>query len=883
MPRSFATILRSVLLASLLALAYHPVLAAHLKGGYIEYENLGPTPGNSGQTRYRITVYQYIDCNSVGGQVDDQIFIGFFNGTAGGLNFSMAVGLQGSEFLRRQSYPCINNPPIVCYRVDSYVTEVDLQNRLDGYTVAVQRCCRIASIVNIQNSFSAGITYSIHIPMPLVGNTVLRNSSPVFAQADTTLVCANNDFEWLFEANDPDGDSLSYEFTTGRNTPSAEAKPNPPLPPPFPPVGYNSGFQASNPMGGDIRINERTGVISGIAPPISGDYVVSVLVNEYRNGQKIGENRKELHITVGSCDIARAELPASIINCDSLGVRFENQAVASGIFAYHWDFGVGSSSSDTSNLPTPLFQYPDTGVYRAKLVVNRGGDCPDSTFTEVRVFPGFSADFSAQGVCLQLPYQFTDRTQARYGVVNSWRWDFGVANQTNDTSRLRNPAFLYRTDGPSTVTLIAGSSKGCIDTVQRIVNIAAEPVLELAFKDTLICSIDSLQLRGLSPGTYSWAPAANMIGSNTPSPIVFPKQTTTYRATMNNGGCVASDTVRVRVLDFITVDLGADTSICLTDAVTLRPNTEALSFSWQPAALFENAAVKNATVRPTGTSTLVRLQANLGKCQAEDSLTIRTVPYPLVAAGADTAICFGATATLRGSGNGSSLRWSPASSLRQPGSYSTTATPRGTTAYVLTVTDTLGCPKPVSDTVLVTVYPRINVFAGNDTSAVRGQPLLLRGTADVADLRWSPATLLTGANTATPTFTVPALATLSSLGEYYNLTLTATSPEGCSATDNLRIRLFERPAIYVPTAFTPNTDGLNDDLRPILAGMRQLQYFRIFNRYGQLVFDTRTEGRGWDGRMNGQPQPAGAYVYQCRAIDYLGNQTDVKGSFVLIR
>lgn len=883
MKTSPATILHFMLLACLPAASYLPAGAAHLKGGYMEYEYLGPTPGQSGQSRYRIKVYQYIDCGSIGGQVDEQIFIGFFNGTAGELNFSKAVGLNNSEFLRRQRYPCLNNPPIVCYRVDSYVTEVDLPNRLDGYTVAVQRCCRIANIVNVQNSFSTGITYSIHIPMPLVGNSILRNSSPVFAQSDTTLVCAGNSFEWLFEATDPDGDSLSYQFTTGRNSPSAEAKPNPPLPPPFPPVAYNGGFQASAPMGGDIRINERTGVISGIAPPISGDYVVAVLVNEYRNGQKIGETRKELHITVGTCDIARAELPPSIINCDSLGVRFQNQAVSSGIFAYHWDFGVNNSSSDTSNLPTPLFQFPDTGVYRVKLVVNRGGDCPDSTFTEVRVFPGFSADFSVEGVCLQLPYQFTDRTVARYGVVDSWRWDFGVADRTDDTSRLRNPSFLYRTAGPSTVTLIAGSNKGCIDTVQRNVNIAAEPVLELAFKDTLICSIDSLQLRGLSPGAYSWTPAANMVGSNTPSPIVFPKETTTYRATMSNGGCVASDTVRVRVLDFITVELGADTSICLTDAVTLRPNTEALSFSWEPAALFEDASVKNATLRPTSTSTLVRLRANLGKCQAEDSLTIRAVPYPLVAAGADTAICFGTTATLRGSGNGSSVRWSPAGSVRQPGSYTTVATPRSTTTYVLTVTDTLGCPKPVTDTVLVTVYPRIQVFAGNDTSAVRGQPLLLQGTADVADLRWSPATFLTGANTATPTFTVPAQATLGSLGDYYILTLTATSPEGCTATDDLRIRLFEQPAIYVPTAFTPNADGLNDALRPILAGMQQLEYFRIFNRYGQLVFDTRTEGRGWDGRVNGIPQPAGTYVYQCSAIDYRGNRQMVKGNFVLIR
>nr|MCU0395304.1 gliding motility-associated C-terminal domain-containing protein [Chitinophagaceae bacterium] len=115
-------------------------------------------------------------------------------------------------------------------------------------------------------------------------------------------------------------------------------------------------------------------------------------------------------------------------------------------------------------------------------------------------------------------------------------------------------------------------------------------------------------------------------------------------------------------------------------------------------------------------------------------------------------------------------------------------------------------------------------------------------------------------------------------------TITATTPEGCSATDNLLVKIFSTaPSIFVPSGFTPNADGLNDLLRPTLAGMRELSWFRIFNRYGQVVFETRQIGKGWDGRINGLLQGSGAYVYMCQAIDFEGNVVTAKGSFVLVR
>jgi hypothetical protein len=143
-------------------------------------------------------------------------------------------------------------------------------------------------------------------------------------------------FTFPFKASDPDGDSLVYRFTAGLNTPTREAKPDPPTPLHFPDLQYPSGFSATQPMGPGVVINAATGIISGIAPVKAGDYVVAVAVDEYRNHIKIAETRKEIHIAVGNCNIPRAILPASITNCSDFVVQFENQSSASGINSYYW-------------------------------------------------------------------------------------------------------------------------------------------------------------------------------------------------------------------------------------------------------------------------------------------------------------------------------------------------------------------------------------------------------------------------------------------------------------------------------------------------------------------------------------------------------------------
>ena len=114
--------------------------------------------------------------------------------------------------------------------------------------------------------------------------------------------------------------------------------------------------------------------------------------------------------------------------------------------------------------------------------------------------------------------------------------------------------------------------------------------------------------------------------------------------------------------------------------------------------------------------------------------------------------------------------------------------------------------------------------------------------------------------------------------------VTVTTVDGCKAVDLVSISVFNVDAdIYVPTAFTPNGDGNNDVLRPKLFGMIELNYFKVFNRFGEMVFSTSEIDKGWDGIHNGRAQDPATFVWMAEGVTYKGTIRKKKGYAVLIR
>jgi len=166
-----------------------------------------------------------------------------------------------------------------------------------------------------------------------------------------------------------------------------------------------------------------------------------------------------------------------------------------------------------------------------------------------------------------------------------------------------------------------------------------------------------------------------------------------------------------------------------------------------------------------------------------------------------------------------------------------------------------------------------HAYAGQDTVIALGASLPLHA-AGGQTYRWSPPDGLTDPAVATP------VATIAQTTRY---TVTAYTSLGCASESSILVGVYKGPAIYVPNAFTPNGDGINDVVTLTAPGIRSLTYFRIYDRWGHLVFSTTNPHATWDGTVSGAPVPAGAYVYSLRAIDTAGNALAQRGTILLIR
>jgi len=117
----------------------------------------------------------------------------------------------------------------------------------------------------------------------------------------------------------------------------------------------------------------------------------------------------------------------------------------------------------------------------------------------------------------------------------------------------------------------------------------------------------------------------------------------------------------------------------------------------------------------------------------------------------------------------------------------------------------------------------------------------------------------------------------------YTVNLTATSPGGCSNEHIETFTVTDNCGVYIPTGFTPNKDGLNDKLIPLLSGVKTFKRFSIFNRYGNLIYSTNIAGEGWDGTYNGILQPTGVFVWTLEYISKEDKPVSTRGVVSLIR
>lgn len=341
-------------------------------------------------------------------------------------------------------------------------------------------------------------------------------------------------------------------------------------------------------------------------------------------------------------------------------------------------------------------------------------------------------------------------------------------------------------------------------------------------------------------------------------------------------GC--NETLYAKLLDTLTVRAiaGPDKLSCNNDPVQIgAPPRLSYVYSWSPAIGLSDPNISNPLAKPDITTQyILTTRSRGGGCRTTDTVlvTASSVSNKMQLVGKQSFCAgFGDSAVLE-VGAANSIQWYK-DDIPINGANQTKFKVSQSGSYHAVLISAEGC---VINTQKQPIFidkarPPINYPV---EYAVANLPIRLEARSFGSGVTWSPGTYLDNIATVAPQFK-------GSTEQLYTIEITTNT--GCITVDTQMVKIIKEVSIYVPSAFTPNSDGLNDILRPTLMGIKELQYFRVYNRWGQLIFETRTKWAGWDGTVNGTPQATGVVVWIAQGKGVDGKTYTKRGTSVLIR
>lgn len=542
--------LRNTILSLLFILGgYQSVFATHIIGGEMNYKCLG-------NNEYQISLTVYRDCYLGQTGLDDTAYVAIYD-VANTLvqTLPMLLGEIDTIF---QVDECLLIPPNICVETTTYVDTITLLPQVGGYHIAYQRCCRNQTILNIVDPLNTGTTYDIVLTEEAMRTC---NSSPILNDWPPTFVCVARPLIYSSSALDLDGDSLVYRLCTPLEggLSMTNPRPRPAFPPPYTEVRWNAPtYNLDNLLGGiPLEIDAQTGLLTG-QPSIIGQFVVGICVEEYRNGVLLSSTRRDFQYNVIPCEdvVADFELPTS--QCANQAVQIENRTEGEPA-GFLWKFfNKNQELIGTSVEASPLFEFPDTGNFTVRLIINPNGICADSTDKDIFLQPNtIIADFqyNVLNCADSLELQFNDESINTLGTIDSWFWTFdGDIDQFTSTEQ--HPKITLLNTQDLRITLEASSENGCKGEKTRELNAMIIPdSFSVSTFDTLIvCRGDSIELNPIfNPSlSYSWSPSIGLNDDTAPNPKAFPDTSIAYVVMIRDSGnnCELRKNVFLEVIDF---------------------------------------------------------------------------------------------------------------------------------------------------------------------------------------------------------------------------------------------------------------------------------------------------------------------------------------------
>ena len=577
-------------------------------------------------------------------------------------------------------------------------------------------------------------------------------------------------------------------------------------------------------------------------------------------------------------------------------------------FRYKWNFGDASSTANTDTIQNPKHKYLNTGDYTVSLEVTSNAGCLASNavkFTVNGTFP--NAIFKVvndTALCSNKEVEIVNKSTVDIGSIGKiiifWDYDRNLADTTVD----QNPSFdksykhlyknfVYPGKMNFTIKIIAYSGGICADDTATSITIVPPPTsITIASAKDYSCLYDTLSFRaalegGLGSFTYQW--------KTDNAAAIFKDNILTGAAPGNVRIAVTAKDLKQCIYDYDNLKLlevkaiptallkAKDTIICNEDPITLKGEGNYL-FNWtlNDALLY---ASKTDTFS-TATEGVYKLKVNDGQCNSlfSDPIFIRKLVIPKYTLSYNPTICINTPLALNTNAKDAKniyFKWDfgDTQTFDKAKAISHSYAATGSYMVKLAITNDY-CPKYEqflkgdSVKVVLPISPSIfTLFVLADIDTVLSP---LRKDPGYTQFEWYPSTYLNNPLVERPLFRS---------NKSINYTLTRTEVlTACKVEDTYKMDVSNLVVVSIPRAFTPNNDNLNDILKiEYGAGLKVFNFLKIFNRWGNIVFQTTNLNQGWDGNVNGNPQEMDAYTYFISYVTYKDEPVSKTGSFILLR
>lgn len=557
-------------------------------------------------------------------------------------------------------------------------------------------------------------------------------------------------------------------------------------------------------------------------------------------------------------------------------VNFNSTSTGAGPLTYKWDLGNGYSKP---NGPSPseayIFPKADTIV----LIVKDKYGCPDTAKGHVNLL-GYAGllTYSPLLGCNPLTVNFNSLITNLPGIT----WDFSDGNVQPYTGS--TTTHTYTNPGRYLPKLVLVDNKNCktasqgVDTIKVDAAIAAfrtGPACE--FQDVLLYDTSRTYFMPITAWTWTFDdgskqfknPAKHHYGAAGNYPVKLWVQSSI--------GCIDSVTQDVIIHKWPEIDAGADTIICLKDSAVLNPSG-GISYVWSPSSYLDctNCTNPKAGVPKRFTYQVVGTDAN--GCTNKDTVSVNIKLKVTSEVSKDGEICDKDTISMFAIG-GQTYLWIPAEGLDDPTASHPIASPHKTTIYTNVAYE--GSCIPDTNNVKITVHPLPTVKAEGTQTIIAGQTAEIHASGDlIRRFAWMPAYNLNCPDCAAPT-AKPSRTT--------TYVVTVYSDFNCVDSDNVTVTvLCDQSQLFMPNTFTPNGDGQNDIFYPRGTGLDKVKSFRVYNRWGEMVFERtgiplNDQQYGWDGTFKGAILPPDAFVYVIEAFCDNGEIMIIKGDVTILR